>query len=95
MITRVLAIEWGSSGVRVNSISPGPVDDTEGMRKLAPTEEHRARVSQSVPIGRFARGDEIAEVAMFLCSPAASYVTGSVMVCDGGWSLQSAGMTMG
>lgn len=95
MITRVLAIEWGSSGVRVNAISPGPVDDTEGMRKLAPTEEHRARVSQSVPLGRFARGEEIAEVALFLCSPGASYVTGAVMVCDGGWSLQSAGMTMG
>ncbi len=94
MITKVLAIEWGPSGVRVNSISPGPVDDTEGMRKLAPTEEIRAQVTKSVPLQRFANAPEIAEVALFLCSPAAAYVTGSVMVCDGGWSLQAVGMAM-
>lgn len=95
MITKVLAIEWGGSGVRVNSISPGPVEGTEGMRKLTPSDEAKARVSRTVPLGRFARVDEIAEVALFLCSPAASYVTGAIMVCDGGWSLQAAGMSLG
>lgn len=95
MITKVLAIEWGGAGVRVNSISPGPVNGTEGMRKLTPSDEDRERLSRTIPVGRFAEAPEIAEVALFLCSPAASYVTGSIMVCDGGWSLQAAGMAMG
>ena len=91
MLTRVLAMEWGAAGVRVNSIAPGPVDGTEGMARLAPTEEARARVAGLVPLGRFASKDEIAEVALFLCSPAASYITGSVLVADGGQSLSGYG----
>lgn len=91
MITRVLAIEWGGAGVRVNSISPGPVADTEGMRRLTPTDEARAKAESAIPVGRFAQANEIADVAFFLASPAASYVTGSVFVCDGGWSLMGSG----
>jgi NAD(P)-dependent dehydrogenase (short-subunit alcohol dehydrogenase family) len=87
MIARVLAMEWGAAGVRVNSIAPGPVDGTEGMARLAPDPEMRARVNGMIPLGRFAHLDEIAEVALFLCSPAASYITGSVLVADGGQSL--------
>lgn len=92
MITRVLAIEWGSAGVRVNAISPGPVADTEGMRRLTPSDESRAKAEKNVPLGRFAEAREIADVAYFLASPAASYVTGSVFVCDGGWSLVGSGV---
>jgi len=91
MLTRVLAIEWGGAGVRVNSLTPGPVDGTEGMARLAPTEEARAKAARAVPLGRFATVDEIAEVALFLCTPAAAYVTGAVLVVDGGWSLMGAG----
>jgi NAD(P)-dependent dehydrogenase (short-subunit alcohol dehydrogenase family) len=92
MITRVLAIEWGAAGVRVNAISPGPVADTEGMRRLTPTDEARAKAERGIPVGRFAEAREIADVAFFLASPAASYVTGSVFVCDGGWSLLGSGV---
>lgn len=94
MVTRVLAIEWGAAGVRVNSISPGPVEGTEGMKRLASSDEAKARAAAAVPLGRFASGEEIANVALFLCSSAASYVTGAVIVCDGGWALQGSGMMM-
>jgi NAD(P)-dependent dehydrogenase (short-subunit alcohol dehydrogenase family) len=87
MLTRCLAIEWGAAGVRVNSITPGPIDDTEGMQRLAPTEEMRQKALADVPLGRFGTKDEIAELALFLCTPSASYITGAVLVCDGGQSL--------
>lgn len=92
MLTRVLAMEWGPSGVRVNSLAPGPVDGTEGMARLAPTEEARAHAAGRVPLGRFATIDEIAEIALFLVSPSAAYVNGAVIVADGGWSLGGLGM---
>lgn len=87
MLTRTLAIEWGPQGVRVNSIAPGAVDETEGMDRLAPTPDIRKMLMGSIPLRRFATKDEIADLALFLCSNAAQYITGTVMVCDGGQSL--------
>ncbi len=87
MITRVLAIEWGVDGIRVNSISPGPIDNTEGMRRLAPTEEVREAVLESVPLRRMGDVADIANAAMMLSSPLGSYITGVVLPVDGGWSL--------
>jgi NAD(P)-dependent dehydrogenase (short-subunit alcohol dehydrogenase family) len=84
---KTLAIEWAPAGVRVNVIAPGPVDDTEGMRRLAPTAEARRQAMASVPLGRFASKDEIADLALFLSSDAAAYITGAICVCDGGQSL--------
>jgi len=86
-LTNVLAMEWGAEGVRVNSIVPGPIDGTEGMRRLAPAQEDRRRAAESVPLGRLGRMDEIADLAVFLCSPAAAYITGAAYVCDGGQRL--------
>lgn len=87
MLTRTLAMEWGPQGVRVNSIAPGAVDETEGMARLAPTPEIRKMFTHSIPLRRFATKDEIADLAIFLCSDAAQYITGTVMICDGGQSL--------
>ena len=87
MLTKTLAMEWGQLGVRVNSISPGPIGDTEGMKRLAPTPEMQEHTRKSVPLGRFGTGEDIAQAALFLASPLASYVTGIVMPVDGGWSL--------
>lgn len=87
IFSKTLAIEWAAAGVRVNVIAPGPVDDTEGMRRLAPTPEARRNAMASVPLGRFAAKDEIADLALFLCSDAAAYITGAICVCDGGQSL--------
>jgi NAD(P)-dependent dehydrogenase (short-subunit alcohol dehydrogenase family) len=87
MVTRVAAMEWGAAGIRVNSIAPGPIDNTEGMRRLAPTEEIRKMVAESVPLGRFGNVQEIADCCLWLASPMASYVSGAVIPVDGGWSL--------
>ena len=87
MLTRVLALEWGRYGIRVNSIIPGPIDDTEGMRRLAPTPEARETVRATVPLGRMGETQDIANAALLLSSPAASYISGAVLPVDGGWSL--------
>src|SRR5579885_3175349 len=87
ILIKTLAIEWGPSGVRCNCITPGPTDDTEGMRRLAPDDAARKRVERSVPLGRFGTKDELADLALFLSSDAASYITGGIYLCDGGMSL--------
>jgi NAD(P)-dependent dehydrogenase (short-subunit alcohol dehydrogenase family) len=86
ILIKTLAVEWGPAGVRLNCISPGPVEDTEGMRRLAPDPDTLAKTIQSIPIGRFGTKDEIADLALFLCSDAAQNITGAVLVCDGGLS---------
>jgi len=87
MVTRTLAMEWGAAGVRVNSISPGPIANTEGMERLAPTPEAKAMCAKTVPLGRFGEASEIADAAMFLSSNAGAYISGVVLPVDGGWSL--------
>lgn len=82
-MTKHLAVEWGPAGIRVNGIAPGPIDDTEGMKRLAPP-GMKEKLTKQIPLGRFGRADEIAQMALFLASDAASYVTGAVMVVDGG-----------
>ncbi|MCA9591888.1 MAG: SDR family oxidoreductase [Myxococcales bacterium] len=90
-LTRDLALEWGSVGVRVNAIAPGPIAGTEGMRRLAPPGEDKNALERSMPIGRFGTIDEIAEAALFLLSPAAGFITGTTLLVDGGQSLLGAG----
>jgi len=90
-LTKVLAIEWGPMGVRVNAIAPGPVDGTEGMARLTPTPAHRERVLSAIPLRRYARLDEIANTAAFLSSPAGANFNGAVLVCDGGQSVLGSG----
>ena len=92
MITKTLAIEWGPEGVRVNSVSPGPIEGTEGMERLAPTPEAKARSAKSVPLGRMGTVDDVADVCLFLASPYARYVSGVVLPADGGWT---AGRSLG
>lgn len=87
MLTRVLAMEWGGDGIRVNSIVPGPIGDTEGIRRLAPTEETRRAMEATIPLGRMGTRQEVADMAMVLSSPLASFVTGAVIPVDGGSSL--------
>ena len=90
MLTRTLALEWGPMGIRVNSISPGPIADTEGMRRLAPTKKVLELTKRSVPLQRLGQATEIGNAAMFLASDAGAYVSGVVLPVDGGWSVAGA-----
>ena len=84
---RTIALEWSAEGIRANCITPGPTADTEGMRRLAPTPDLENEVKSAAPLHRFGTRDELADLALFLSSGAASYITGSVFHCDGGSSL--------
>ncbi|WP_395373519.1 SDR family oxidoreductase [Marinicella sp. W31] len=86
MITRTLSLEWGREGVRINSVVPGPIDGTEGMDRLAPTEAVKQRVVDSVPIGRLGTKDDIGHACLFLGSELSSYISGVVLAVDGAWS---------
>ncbi|MBK8943196.1 MAG: SDR family oxidoreductase [Polyangiaceae bacterium] len=94
MVTRVAALEWGPLGVRINSVSPGPIADTEGVNRLAPTEELRALVVDTVPLKRFGTARDIANCCLWLASPMASYVTGAAIPVDGGWGLGGASVSV-
>jgi 2,4-dienoyl-CoA reductase [(3E)-enoyl-CoA-producing], peroxisomal len=82
-VTKNLAVEWGRFGIRSCGIAPGPIGDTEGMRRLAPG-DIKDKAMAGIPAGRFGTIDEIAAAAVYLRSPAAAYVTGHVLVVDGG-----------
>jgi NAD(P)-dependent dehydrogenase (short-subunit alcohol dehydrogenase family) len=77
-LTRAAALELGGTGIRVNAIAPGVT--RTGMTSAASDE-----LLSRVPLGRIAKPEEIAAAAVWLCSPQASYITGSVLVADGGW----------
>lgn len=87
MLTRTLAIEWGPAGVRVCSISPGPIDDTEGMARLAGDAKQREGLARTMPLQRLGTKDDVAKLALFLASDAASYCTGGIYSVDGGMGL--------
>jgi peroxisomal 2,4-dienoyl-CoA reductase len=82
-LTRNLAVEWGRYGIRVNAIAPGPIGDTEGMKRLVP-ETVKEQLKKRIPLGRFGSIRDIEDTALFLCSDAASYINGAVLAVDGG-----------
>jgi len=82
-LTRNLAVEWGRYGIRVNGIAPGPIEDTEGMKRLVP-EPIKEKLKKNIPLGRFGRISDIEKAAVFLCSDAASFINGAIIVVDGG-----------
>src|SRR5258706_4528467 len=90
-LTKNLAVEWGRYGIRVNAIAPGPIGDTEGMKRLVP-EPIKEKLKRRIPLGRFGLIEDIENAAVFLCSDAASYINGAVIVVDGGHWLASNGL---
>ena len=86
-ITRNLSVEWGRHGIRVNGIAPGPIEDTEGLKRLLP-EPLKEKLAKRIPLQRFGRIADIENAALFLTSDAASYINGVTLVVDGGqWLL--------
>jgi NAD(P)-dependent dehydrogenase (short-subunit alcohol dehydrogenase family) len=86
MMTKVMAIEWAGRGVRVNAVSPGYVE-TEFTRGVAARGQiDFGELARRTPMGRLGTVEDIAEAAIFLAGPGASFITGQILTVDGGWS---------
>lgn len=83
-LTRVMALALASHGIRVNAIGPGSIDTEQLASIIGSDEEARRKLLARTPIGRLGRPEEIAEIAVFLASPSASYITGQTIYADGG-----------
>lgn len=86
MMMKNLALEWGRHGIRVNSIVPGPIEGTEGMKRLS-NPSVKDMFINAIPLRRMGTVDDIGQAAAFLASPLAAYVSGCVVVVDGGQNL--------
>jgi NAD(P)-dependent dehydrogenase (short-subunit alcohol dehydrogenase family) len=85
MVVKVLALEWGPAGVRVNGISPGPIEGSWGMANVAsPTADIVEKIRKAMPLRRWGKESDIADAGLFLASDASSYVTGTILDVDGG-----------
>jgi NAD(P)-dependent dehydrogenase (short-subunit alcohol dehydrogenase family) len=88
-----LAMEWGRYGIRANSIAPGPIEGTEGMKRLGPPDgPAQEGLKRAIPLGRYGTVEEIGHTAVFLASPLAGYITGTRVVVDGGMNLPGSGL---
>ncbi len=83
-MTRTLAVEWAKYKIRVNAISPGPIETEGAGSKLWPTPEIRNAMLRSIPLRRIGQPEEVAHAAAYLVSDFADFVTGEVLVMDGG-----------
>lgn len=83
-MSKSLAVEWGPRNVQVNCLCPGFVDTPQSRTALWPTAEGQQHILGSIPAGRFGTIEETIEAGLFLCSPAADYINGEVLVIDGG-----------
>jgi peroxisomal 2,4-dienoyl-CoA reductase len=90
-LTQNLAVEWGRYGIRTNAIAPGPIEDTEGMKRLLPP-ALKEKLQRRIPVGRFGRIRDIEQTAVFLCCDAASFINGAIIVVDGGQWLNNSMM---
>ena len=83
-LIRTISAEWGKDGIRCNTIAPGAIGDTEGVRRIYEDQGRKALELGSIPLGRFGQTADIANAAVFLCSDAGQYITGADLVVDGG-----------
>ncbi len=84
-MTRVMAFEYAARGIRVNALAPGYVVSDMTAGGIANSDWNRVW-TENTPMGRFGHPEEMANCALFLCSPASSYVTGSILTADGGYT---------
>jgi NAD(P)-dependent dehydrogenase (short-subunit alcohol dehydrogenase family) len=90
-MTRSLAVEWGHAGIRLNAIAPGPIPTEGAFSRLLATKEAENNALSRIPMARFGRTEEIANLATFLLSDLCSYQTGDCVTMDGGEWLAGAG----
>lgn len=83
-LTRVMALGLAPHGIRVNAIGPGSIDTEQLANIIGNDEEARRKILARTPLGRLGQPEEMAEIAVFLASPSASYITGQVIYADGG-----------
>ncbi len=83
-LSRTLAVEWGDDGIRVNTISPGPIGDTEGVKRMYVESGKGDLEAKKTALGRFGAKVDIANAAVYLASDLAGYVTGDNLIVDGG-----------
>ncbi len=83
-VTKALANEWGAKGMTVNAIAPGYIstDNTEALRNDV---DRNNSILSRIPIGRWGKPEDLSATAVFLASPAASYINGEIITVDGGW----------
>ncbi len=83
-LSRTLAVEWGGDGIRVNTISPGPIGDTEGVQRMYIESGKGDLEARKTALGRFGAKADIANAAVYLASDLAGYITGDNVIVDGG-----------
>jgi NAD(P)-dependent dehydrogenase (short-subunit alcohol dehydrogenase family) len=90
-LTRQLAVEWSGRGVRVNAVAPGAIDTPflrDSLAGAPDIDEVLAQIAAAHPLGRISDPDEIAETVLFLASPRARFVSGAILMVDGGYTAQ-------
>jgi len=83
-LTQTLAVEWAQHRIRVNAVAPGPVESPGAAKQLWDSQDAVDRITQSVPLKRWGKPEEIADAVAFLVSDHAGYITGEVLTVDGG-----------
>ena len=90
-MTRSLAVEWGSRGVRLNAIAPGPFPTEGAWKRLVPNEDVERAWIDRIPLRRVGKHEELADLAVYLMADQSGYINGEVVTIDGGEWLKGAG----